>query len=141
MKRYFITKEAEITKAQFVVEIPALEVSDGYHTMSELYEHRYALFCALVKIYDNYITPLQNSRVKCWKSLKHEDGTMFENSFIAGLTFYERSFNPTIKATEKHITYHIPLNWWDKFKVIEVPNAPKWDGHTSNDVIKRLMEL
>lgn len=34
------------------LEIEAEDVSDEYHTMSELYEHRYALFAALIKVYD-----------------------------------------------------------------------------------------
>ena len=29
---------------------------------------------------------------------------------------------------------------WDKFKVKEIPNAPKWDGHMPKD-ITRLLSL
>lgn len=110
------------------------DVSDGYHTMTELYNHRHALFCALCKIYDNYITPL-NSRVTCWKSILHNDGTMYPGWFIAGMTIKQ------FDGTFKHLSYHLPIDWWDKFKVMEYRTAPEWDGHTSDDVLVRLMEL
>lgn len=112
----------------------AMEVSDGYHTMSELYEHRYALFCALVKIYDNYITPLGTS-ISCIKSKLHHDGTMFDDSFIVMMGILK------MDTTRVQISYHYPLSWWDKFNIMEMDRAPKWDGHTSDDVLKRLMEL
>lgn len=113
-------------------------VSDNYHSMDELYEHRYALFYALIKIYDNYITPM-GTRIKCWKSKLHSDGTMFDDSFIVGMTIPNSSFEPD--KPPLYITYHYPMSWWNKFNVIALPNAPKWDGHTSDDVIERLMKL
>lgn len=119
-----------------------LEVSDGHHTMSELYNHRHALFAALVKIYDNYITPLSNgARIKCWKSRLHSDGTMFDGWFIAGIIMREHNFDANASVKESQISYHLPLAWWNKFNVMEIPNAPVWDGHTSNDVIERLLKL
>lgn len=111
-----------------------IEVSDGHHTMSELYEHRHTLFIALLKIYDNYITPL-NTRVTCWKSKLHSDGTMFEGWFIAGMQV--KQFDGTVK----YITYHMPMHFWEKAKVMELLRAPEWDGHDSNEVLKRLEEL
>lgn len=116
-----------------MMHITADSVSDGYHTMDELYQHRHALFCALCKIYDNYITPL-NTRVSCWKSKQHADGTMFANWFIAGMTIAK------VDGTT-YITYHLPMVWWNNFNIIEVDKAPEWDGHTSFDVIQRLLEL
>lgn len=116
----------------------AIDVGDEYHKLSELYNHRYALFCALIKIYDNYITPLGTS-VKCWKSKLHEDGTMFDNSFIVGMIVKRIGFNGDNKSF--NITYHLPLEWWDKFKIMELAYAPPYDGHTSDDVIERLLEL
>lgn len=108
-------------------------VSDGYHTMDELYEHRLALFVALIRAYDTHITPL-GSKVRCWKSKLHSDGTMYENYFIVGMSW------PDFKG-EKQISYHFHTKHWDKFKCIELPKAPPYDGHTSDDVIKRLLEL
>lgn len=111
-----------------------IEVSDGHHTMTELYEHRYVLFMALIKIYDNYITPL-NTRVKCWKSKLHSDGSSYEGWFIVGMTIKQ------ITGPSKQITYHFPMRWFDKINVMSLDRAPEYDGHTSEDVLKRLMEL
>lgn len=115
-------------------EFMADSVSDGHHTMEELYNHRHALFCALVKVYDSWVTPLR-STVKCWKSKLHSDGTMFEGWFIAGIEFN------TFDKGAKQITYHLPLEWWGKLKCISIERAPEWDGHDSSEVIKRLLEL
>lgn len=137
MNRYYLQNallsESDIDReGQFVIE--ADSVNDGYHTMDQLYEHRHALFCALCKIYDNYITPF-NTRVHCWKSKSHHDGTMFEGWFIVGMTITK------FTGPVEYITYHLPMSWWDKFKLIEMEKAPQWDGHTSNDVLERLLKL
>lgn len=130
-----IDKQLPYRQIQVVDEIgKEIEVSDGYHTMSELYEHRYALFYALVKVYDDYITPLGSS-VTCIKSKLHHDGTMFDDSFIVMMGILK------MDTTRIQISYHYPLSWWDKFNIMEMDRAPKWDGHTSDDVLKRLMEL
>lgn len=127
ISEYDFTKDGQL-------RMEADDISDGHHTMTELYNHRHTLFCALVKIYDNYITPL-NTRVTCWKSRVHQDGTMFDGWFIAGMEV--KQFTGAIKQ----ITYHLPISWWDKFNVMELTRAPEWDGHTSEDVIQRLLEL
>jgi len=111
----------------------ALDVGDEYHTMDELYEHRLALCVALWKVYDNYITPIGH-RVKCWKSLYHSDGSMFPGFFVVGMTITR--FTDTVQ-----ITYHYKLEEWKRFNVIEYERAPTYDGHTSRDVIQRLLEL
>lgn len=115
--------------------IEADDISDGHHTFTELYEHRHALFAALVKIYDGYITPLGATAVKCWKSKLHEDGTMFDGWFIVGMT------RKNIDGTTFQVSYHLPLSWWDKFKCMELARGIEWDGHTPNDVIERLGKL
>lgn len=96
-----------------------VEVSDGYHSISELYTHRILLFLALIKSHPQV----------SWKSRKHEDGTMFDGYFIAGMEL------PT-----GMVTYHIPLEqFWDVLPEIrELEFSPKWDGHSSEDVILRL---
>jgi hypothetical protein len=96
------------------------EISDGYHTFNELYEHRHILFLGM----------LSASREKAWRSKLHADGTMFDGWFIAGLD--------TELGTA---TYHLPLRMWHLFDVIrEIDKAPEWDGHTSNDVLVRLRD-
>jgi hypothetical protein len=113
-----------------------VEVTDSYHTLSELYEMRLALTVALFRIYDSYITPL-GTRVKCWKSKLYFDGTMFDGYFIVGMTI------PQLDATKPHqsISFHYKMEHWDKFNLIELPVSPPYDGHTSKDVIERLMKL
>ena len=96
------------------------DISDGYHTFNELYDHRAALTAALFK-------SLPSDTV--YKSKKHHDGTMYDGMFIVGANL------PGIGA----ISYHYDLDpWWDVFNIREVENAPEWDGHTPNDVIERL---
>ena len=110
-----------IDMAQRVIDVEEAkesgELSDGYHTFNELYEHRYALFMALQKF-----LPVQS-----FKSKRHADGSMFDGQFIAGTILYGG-----------YIEYHLPLRLWDVCPANEYEYAPEWDGHTSNDVIKRL---
>lgn len=98
------------------------EVSDGFHTFNELYEHRQTLFVALAN----------RVPTKAWKSRLHADGTMFEGPegwFIAGL-----------HLPDGDITYHLEGRFWDLLRVEEMERAPEWDGHTPADVVKRIKE-
>ena len=99
---------------------PTGETSDGYHTFNELYHHRAILFAALSKAYPD----------KAWKSLKHHDGTMFDDeTFVCG-----------IKTPEGHYTYHYNTRYWPMFTGKILENAPEWDGHKPEDV-DRLLTL
>ena len=91
------------------------QVSDGYHTFEELYNHRMILFSIICNSYP----------YRAWKSKLHHDGTIYDNYFIVG-----------INTPEGYFTYHYHLNHWDKFRVRELPNAPEWDGHTSDDIVR-----
>ena len=93
--------------------------SDGYHTFDELYEHRMYLFAVICN---------QNFN-KAWKSLKHHDGTMYDEYFIVGVTTDEGDY-----------TYHYHIDNWEYFKVKEIEFAPEWDGHVPSD-ITRLLSL
>jgi len=96
------------------------KVSDGYHTFDELYEHRCALFVALMKT---------NPEIS-WRAGMHEDGSSFEGWFVAGMTL------PT-----GDITYHLPVRMWrllDNINIKTSNKAPEWDGHTAKDVVDRL---
>jgi hypothetical protein len=92
-------------------------ISDGYHTFDELYEHRHALYAAFASADPD----------RAWKSLKHDDGTMFDGWFIAGMSL-----------PAGNISYHLPMRLWDTVTGLELSAAPKWDGHTPNDVVSRL---
>lgn len=105
-------------------------ISDGYHTFKELYDHRIVLFIAFCKLYqDEYTT---QHRIPVWKSKLHSDGTMFDGWFIMGINW---------KLGEQ-ITYHLPMKYWEKTKFAdELVNAPTWDGHTSADVVERILKI
>src|SRR5678815_2430130 len=130
-----ITHEQYEGDTRFMIEGEGedLRISDGYHTMEELYNHRHALFIALCRVYDNYITPLGCSII-CWKSKLHSDGTMYDDSFILGMTVsgFRKSHQ---------ISYHLPIRLWDDINVMKMDRAPVWDEHTPQDVVERLFKL
>lgn len=100
------------------------DTSDGYHTFKELYGHRTALFIALMFAYPE----------RSWFASYHDDGSMFDGGwFVAGIHL------PT-----GDITYHLEDKYFNTVganKEIEYRHfAPKWDGHSANDVVVRLME-
>lgn len=117
----FTAKEADAAWEQSKI---TGETSDGYHTFNELYEHRHALFLALLSI----------KVTGKWMSKKHDDGSEMDGWFIAGIN--------SVWGGDS-ISYHLPMRLWDscvKTGADVLPNAPKWDGHTSKDVIDRLMK-
>ena len=95
------------------------DISDGSHTFYELYYHRMMLFAVICNTYKD----------KAWKSWKHEDGTMYDNYFIVGITTPKGDYS-----------YHYHKDYWKMFNVKELGNAPKWDGHQPKD-IDRLFSL
>lgn len=102
------------------------QVSDGYHTFNELYEHRCRLFIALCH------TLYTHKDANVWKSWKHCDGSTWNGWFIMGVNF---------NYLEDQITYHLPARLWDAAKVPELEIATTWDGHTPDDVLERLLTL
>jgi len=93
-------------------------ISDGYHTFDELYSHRMILFSLILN---------QNKDIS-WKSKKHHDGTMFDDtSFICG-----------IETPEGQYTYHYHMESWDYFNVKELEFAPEYDGHKPKDITRLL---
>lgn len=59
------------------------------------------------------------------------DSGMYDGMFICG-----------IDTPEGQATYHYDINpYWDMFKVKELPKAPKWDGHTPDEAIRRISLL
>lgn len=98
-------------------------VSDGYHTFGELYDHRITLYIALCKIIS--ATDVTN----VWRSRKHSDGSVWDNWFILGINVEKG----------KQMTYHIPETRWTEVEfAVTLNKAPEYDGHTAEDVLKRL---
>jgi hypothetical protein len=109
-----------------------LEVSDGYHSFDELYEHRITLFIALCKAF--YCDPQYQTgqKAEIWRSRLHSDGSSFEGWFILGIG----------ARKGQQITYHLPISKWDETKFAYTwDRAPEFDGHTSADVLERLKRL
>lgn len=99
------------------------EVSDGYHTFNELYHHRAVLFSVICN---------RNPDL-AWKSKQHDDPSqpMYNGMFIVG-----------IETPEGQATYHYDIEpYWDMFHVKELDRAPKWDGHTPDVAINRILSL
>lgn len=92
------------------VFVEADSVSDGYHTMDQLYDHRCALFAAFAKVcgLPTYKTP-------------PEDGW-----FIAGVIL-----------PSGQCGYHLPASMHGAF--VATVDTPEWDGHTSQDALSRIM--
>lgn len=125
------------------MDVWGTDVSDGHHTMNELYAHRIHIFLALLKVWDTYITPLdvRGSHIRCWKSRQHDDGSMYDGWFIAGITKTVMPFVAGADPSKFDISYHLPMKYWNICTVMELERAPKYDGYTSEDVLKRLLEL
>lgn len=108
------------------------QVSDGYHTIAELYDHRITLFIALGKVHSER-SDEDGCNYYVWRSKFHSDGKpAYEGWFIMGFH----------KEKGHQISYHIPLSRWDETTFAQtLDKAPEWDGHTSADVLERLKAL
>ena len=99
--------------------------------MDELYEHRFELFIALCRNVPHEEDFSMDDR-SIWRSKFHSDGSNFKDWFILGIG----------KEKGEQITYHFPLSRWEDTNFAEtLDRAPEWDGHTSDDVLKRLKNL
>lgn len=130
------SKKIEVLEVELLeVTGEDLDVFDGYHTLREVYDHRMAIFSALLRV----VSFNTKSIDPCWKSKHHSDCagignpccSMFEGFFVAGI-----GYKPGTQ-----ITYHLPLKMWDDVKVPPLVKAPPYDGHTSDDVLERLKTL
>ncbi len=124
----------KITSLKITATINGIEhnglISDGYHTFDELYDHRVALFIALCK--ELYHHPENDRNYPIWRSQLHSDGTSFDGWFILGIC----------KGKGHQMTYHLPMSEWAETNFAEtLEKAPEFDGHTPQDVLKRLRGL
>lgn len=102
------------------------KISDGYHTFDQLYEHRIVLYIALCKELDDTF------KHHVWRSKRHSNGTVWDGWFLLGIGIEKG----------KQITYHLPMSKWKECEFAEkFQTAPEFDGHTSEDVLKRISEL
>jgi hypothetical protein len=102
----------------------AKDISDGYHTFGELYEFR-KMYNAL--LFNDWA---RNGLHSVHKSFKHFDG---EDCFGGGW------FIVVADLPTGQISNHYKEEDWDLFDIPVWPNALfQYDGHTAEDVLKRL---
>ena len=100
-------------------------ISDGYHTFGQLYEHRIELWMIVTKCASTW-------GFERWKTHRHSDGSQMKGWFLLGM-FSEKGHQ---------ITYHLPNKYWKRLSWIPtLKKAPEFDGHSSDDVLKRLKKL
>jgi len=67
-----------------------------------------------------------------WRSRLHSDGSSYPGWFVLGID----------EKSGRQITYHLPDTRWNDCDDFETrDHAPEFDGHTSDDALKRLKEL
>ena len=102
-------------------------ISDGYHTFDELYEFR--------KVYNAVLFNecAKQNKYDVHKSWRHHDGELC----FGGGWFIVVAVLPT-----GQISNHYEAKDWELFKIPVVEKAKyEFDGHTSKDVIDRLIDL
>lgn len=113
-----------------------MSVSDGYHTMDELYEHRMCLWIVLCHAVWAMSIASRNMghpdmTIPVWRTKKHSDGELAFGGkwFVLGM-YTEKG---------KQITYHLPIARWEECNFADIlEKSPEFDGHTSADVLERL---
>ena len=104
-----------------------LTVSDGYHTLEELYEFRKMYNAALFNEWT------RQNKYKVHKSKRHFEG----DECFGGGWFVVVAILPS-----GQISNHYELKDWDLFECRETEKALfEFDGHTASDVLERLRTL
>lgn len=122
------------------------QVSDGYHTFGELYDHRnllWVLACGLAQRQWKVERAMRAQRkgnegeampeYLIWKTHAHADGTPCPDGwFVLGW-----GHDPRLM-----ITYHVPERYWDHCAFAQIlEQVPAFDGHTSQDVLTRITNV
>ncbi len=111
------------------------EISDGYHTFEELYEFRKVYNAVLFNEWAKAVGYGGEERVlyDVHKSWKHHDG----GYCFGGGWFIVSAMLPT-----GLISSHYKAVDWELFRIPEAERAKyPFDGHTAQDVLKRLKAL
>lgn len=104
----------------------AENIADGFHSFAELYAYRMAYNAALLNEF-----ALQ-SKYDVHKSLRHADGE---------LCFGGGWFVVVAELPTGQVTNHYALKDWEHFRIPERKTANKWDGHTPQEGLKRILSL
>lgn len=103
---------------KFTVNVQSLDdVSDGYHTINELYDHRCSLFVLLCQ---------QHKELVFYKMDLNSPGWF--------ILYIETKYG--------QISYHVPEKFLEAVKKFATEDPEHvWDGHTSKDVLERMERL
>lgn len=118
----FIESTISQTKQELIDE----NTSDGYHTFKELYEFRKVYNAVLFNEWS------RQGKYNVHKSYRHNDKELC----FGGGWFIVMATLPT-----GQISNHYESKDWELFKCEERDFADEWDGHTAQDVVKRLLPL
>lgn len=116
----------DITRIDSLIDL-LNDMNDDYHSMQELYDFRMIYNCLLFNQW------YENSVFEVYKSKKHHDDEIcFDGDF----------FIVVANLPSGQITNHYLIKYWDYFKIPEYERMKdEFDGHTSQDVLKRLKEV
>jgi len=102
-------------------------VSDGYHTIDELYEFRKVYNACLFNEWS------KQNKHSVYKSRRHHDSKYcFDN---------ENYFIVCADLPMGQISNHYEMKDWDLFQIPILDKAEQFDGHSSDDVILRLKQI
>lgn len=143
-------KLQEVQKLIYGLKDGRGSISDGYHTFDELYEFRKVYNALLFNEWATQITRetafckdergrtmqkvvSESNKYDVHKSWKHNDNELC----FGGGWFVVIAVLPS-----GQITNHYKAEDWDLFQVPEVEKAKyEFDGHTSKDVLDRMLNL
>jgi len=118
------------------------ETSDGFHTFKELYNVRMALNAALFNQWAATYERKWNEEKGCFETLPINDVHKSWRHNTGELCFGGGWFIVCAKTPYGQISFHYPASEWEYFNIPEVENAKhKFDGHTTEQVISRLLNL
>lgn len=100
------------------------DISDGYHTFEELYDHRVALYLALCKMTG-------------WPAYFKIDKDNWNQDEV-----WKNWICLFLETPEGQISYHVPYGYYEMIQTFakESPDH-KWDNHTSSDVLYRILKV
>ena len=137
-------KQLQILDFASKIELPIENISDMFHDFSELYKIRLAYNVALFNEWGKdvgipiivgsnpNVTPI-NTKYQVHKSWKHYDG---KECFDGGW------FIVVAQLPTGQISNHYEAIHWNKFRIPETEKALyPFDGHSTNHVIERLINL
>lgn len=130
-------------------------ITDGYHTMAELYRQRALYHAAWLRAETDLEDTDEwrySSRPDAVRSKRHADGEpCFDGEYFIvsvklpmwgmGRGPHGRVEKQWLSKITTQVAQHYPLSEWELFGFLpEVATAPEWDGHTPSEGNARLAD-